>query len=163
MKYLNTLQDTKGNEVWNKGNDGSNSGLDADLLDGKHASDFAPAGYGLGTTCTTATGDWNNYILTGFYMGSNLLNQCEGGSWRYCIVMRHNDLWISQTMMDFNGTGVFQRNKINGTWGSWRRLDITKLSQLTNDVGFTSNALIQTVSNTTPASPVLGQVWIQTI
>ena len=38
----------------------------------------------------------------------------------------------------------------------------TKLSQFTNDVGFTKNALIQTVSNTAPASPVLGQVWIQT-
>lgn len=38
----------------------------------------------------------------------------------------------------------------------------TKLSQFTNDVGFTSNALIQTVSNIVPSSPVSGQVWIQT-
>lgn len=38
----------------------------------------------------------------------------------------------------------------------------TKLSQFTNDVGFTKNALIQTVSNTIPSSPVIGQVWIQT-
>lgn len=38
----------------------------------------------------------------------------------------------------------------------------TKLSQFTNDVGFTSNALIQTVSNIAPAGPVVGQVWIQT-
>lgn len=30
-----------GNKVWHAGNDGSNSGLDADLLDGKHASDFS--------------------------------------------------------------------------------------------------------------------------
>lgn len=29
-----------GNTVWHAGNDGSGSGLDADLLDGKHASDF---------------------------------------------------------------------------------------------------------------------------
>lgn len=28
------------NKVWHAGNDGTNSGLDADLLDGKHASDF---------------------------------------------------------------------------------------------------------------------------
>jgi hypothetical protein len=30
----------KNNKVWHAGNDGSGSGLDADLLDGKHASDF---------------------------------------------------------------------------------------------------------------------------
>lgn len=30
-----------GNTVWDAGNDGSGSGLDADLLDGRHASDFA--------------------------------------------------------------------------------------------------------------------------
>lgn len=38
----------------------------------------------------------------------------------------------------------------------------TKLSQFTNDAGFTSNALIQTVGNIAPAGPVVGQVWIQT-
>lgn len=37
----------------------------------------------------------------------------------------------------------------------------TKLSQFTNDTGFTQNALIQTVSATAPASPISGQVWIQ--
>ena len=31
----------KGNKVWHAGNDGSDSGLNADLLDDKHASDFA--------------------------------------------------------------------------------------------------------------------------
>jgi hypothetical protein len=30
-----------GNQVWDAGNDGHGSGLDADLLDGRHASDFA--------------------------------------------------------------------------------------------------------------------------
>lgn len=36
----NTLTQA-GNPVWHAGNDGSGSGLDADLLDGRHASDFA--------------------------------------------------------------------------------------------------------------------------
>jgi hypothetical protein len=39
----------------------------------------------------------------------------------------------------------------------------TKLSQFTNDVGFTKNSLIQTVSSAAPTGPVLGQVWIQLI
>lgn len=33
-----------GNTVWDAGNDGAGSGLDADLLDGKHASELVPAG-----------------------------------------------------------------------------------------------------------------------
>lgn len=33
------------NKVWHAGNDGSGSGLDADLLDGKHASSFANASH----------------------------------------------------------------------------------------------------------------------
>ena len=33
-----------GNKVWNAGNDGSGSGLDADTLDGEHASSFVRAG-----------------------------------------------------------------------------------------------------------------------
>ena len=32
-----------GNKVWNAGNDGSGSGLDADTLDGKHKEYFAAA------------------------------------------------------------------------------------------------------------------------
>lgn len=41
-----------GNKVWHAGNDGAGSGLDADLLDGKHASDF------LATSDTTAVQTW---------------------------------------------------------------------------------------------------------
>lgn len=114
------------------------NGGNADTIDGKNVSDFAPSGYGLGSLCRTVTGDWNDHTLTGFYMGYDLANQAPGGSWRYCIVMKHNDLWVSQTMMDFNGTGVYQRNKINGTWGSWRKLDISKTSELINDSNFTT-------------------------
>lgn len=111
---------------------------DSYKLDGKNASDFAPSGYGLGSLCRTVTGDWNDHTLTGFYMGYDLTNQAPGGSWRYCIVMKHNDLWVSQTMMDFNGIGVYQRNKINGTWEAWRKLDISKTSELINDSNFTT-------------------------
>lgn len=38
----------------------------------------------------------------------------------------------------------------------------TSLSQFTNDVGFTQNALQQTVGPTQPATHITGQVWIQT-
>lgn len=110
------------------------NGGNADTVDNKHASDFAPAGFGLGNVCSTATGDWNNYKTTGFFMGSSLANECPGSSWRFCIVMRHNDIWTSQTMFDFQGTTIYQRNQSNGTWGAWRKI-------LTNNQGITWNDL----------------------
>lgn len=44
-------------KVWHAGNDGSNSGLDADLLDGKHASAFSLSGH------------THNYITTNYIGG----------------------------------------------------------------------------------------------
>ena len=84
----------------------------------------APSGYGLGTVAATATGDWNNYKTTGFFQGSSLSNACPGShSYRYCIVIRHNDSYVSQTMYDFSGNGVYHRTLLNGTWNDWQRLD----------------------------------------
>lgn len=74
-------------------------------------------------TVHTVTGDWNNIVTSGFYMGADLLNQCPGSSWRYCVVIVHNTDWISQTMNDFSGTGFYHRNKSSGVWGAWRRID----------------------------------------
>jgi hypothetical protein len=55
----------KNNVVWHAGNDGSTSGLDADLLDGSHASAFSPvAGSSSITTVGTITsGVWNGTTI----------------------------------------------------------------------------------------------------
>jgi hypothetical protein len=55
----------KNNVVWHAGNDGAASGLDADLLDGSHASAFSPvAGSSSITTVgTIATGVWNGTAI----------------------------------------------------------------------------------------------------
>ena len=47
--------------IWDSGNDGSGSGLDADLLDGKHASEFALVGDYLPKT----TYEWNKEFAAG--------------------------------------------------------------------------------------------------
>jgi hypothetical protein len=54
-----------GNTVWHSGNDGASSGLDADLLDGSHASAFSPvAGSSSITTVGTITsGVWNGTTI----------------------------------------------------------------------------------------------------
>lgn len=45
FKVTSTGATILGNTVWHSGNDGSGSGLDADLLDGNHASAFSPSGH----------------------------------------------------------------------------------------------------------------------
>lgn len=64
------------NVVWHQGNDGSGSGLDADLLDGKHASTFAPiaspALTGTPTAPTPTTGTNTDQIATTKFVQSSL-------------------------------------------------------------------------------------------
>jgi len=56
-----------GQSIWHAGNDGANTGLDADLLDGKHAQDIidaARSGLGTGTgTGISSSGD--NWVIYG--------------------------------------------------------------------------------------------------
>jgi hypothetical protein len=54
----------EGNTVWHAGNDGSGSGLDADLLDGKHASDFATASHNHDSAYVKLSGSQMTGALT---------------------------------------------------------------------------------------------------
>lgn len=57
---------TNGNVIWHAGNDGANSGLDADLLDGRHASEFW--GHFLTTIDASALSEDYYYPVT-IYIG----------------------------------------------------------------------------------------------
>ena len=56
---------------WNSGNDGSGSGLDADLLDGQHASAFAAASHNHDSTYVNVTGDTMTGQLTATKLRTN--------------------------------------------------------------------------------------------
>ncbi len=59
MKLTATTLSMLGNTVWHAGNDGSGSTLDADTVDGKHATDFMAVGTaskGFGDTFATGNG-----------------------------------------------------------------------------------------------------------
>lgn len=103
------------------------TGLNADKLDGKDATAFAPAGYGLGGAAGFAYGDWNDYTATGFYQGDNMVNAppvIDGAhTWMFVIVMKHNDLHAMQRAVDFNNAATWQRIQTNGTWCPWKRID----------------------------------------
>jgi len=61
--YFNKELLVNGGTVWHSGNDGSGSGLDADLLDGQHASAFEPAnGTILKRGDDITSQDWNTYV-----------------------------------------------------------------------------------------------------
>ncbi|BAI91691.1 hypothetical protein [Limnospira platensis] len=96
----------------------------------------------------TVTGDWNDVLTTGFYRGSSLLNQSPGSSWRFCTVQRHNDSWISQTMIPFGGEGIYQRNRVNGVWSSWQQLAFTSSNITGNAATATTLQTARTINGT---------------
>lgn len=72
---------------------------------------------------TVVSGDWNNVLDTGFYMGDNLANQPStsgADTWKYVRVIKHNDLYVLQEAIDFKGIASWYRVKVNGVWSSWK-------------------------------------------
>lgn len=123
--------------LWHSGNDGHNSGLDADLLDGVHCSDMLhfvalyPQNLdanGIVTTgsCYVPRGDmnnssWNGYTFTNFPTskpqgGFMLMNLAEG-NYRRQIYTAYNNPNLYVRYYYFNGTIV--------TWSPWRTLAFT--------------------------------------
>ncbi|MGO0053849.1 DUF859 family phage minor structural protein, partial [Streptococcus suis] len=78
----------------------------------------------------TVTGDWNNVLNTGFYMGYNLANQPTFSGmhgWKYVRVTKHLDTYVLQEAVDFNGAVVCYRVKLNNTWQPWKQLATTDM------------------------------------
>jgi hypothetical protein len=69
-----------GNTIWHAGNDGSGTGLDADLLDGSHASAFSPvAGSSSITTVgTISSGTWNGSSISTTYTDAKVTSVSAG-------------------------------------------------------------------------------------
>lgn len=89
-------------------------------------------------TQITATGDLNNYKTTGFYMGSisnmtNLPPAVSGShTWHHIIVQRHNDQYVLQQVIDFNGVITAFRVCSGGTWKGWQYLTQSTHPNLVN-------------------------------
>ena len=121
------------NTVWHAGNDGSGSGLDADLLDGNHASAFATSGHNHDSsyvryaTVAKSTADSTNAkpyiyniesetVISGYYGYWYILNlgQHSGGNFGTQLAMPYQD-----TLTD---SELFIRSAKSGTWRDWRRV-----------------------------------------
>lgn len=124
----------KGNTIWHAGNDGSGSGLDADLLDGKHASDFATAGHthtyinnnfgGTGITNVPFTEKQFEYgILTGDSSNPTDVKAFDN----YCQIEYINLPWLNsnfggQIMLGANSGKIGYRTRHNGNWNQIKEI-----------------------------------------
>lgn len=125
----NTVDESLDSFIKNKPTSLPANGGNADTVDGKHATDFAPSGYGLGGASQAVTGDWNDYIKTGFYYGSNMLNQPPtpagtNTTWFVISIKFGDDRWCTQVA--FNAQTInfnYIRKKVNNTWNQWIKIN----------------------------------------
>ena len=112
------------NTIWHAGNDGSGSGLDADLLDGRHGDgflqNFAPESTATATVDANAAHQnavqhdyrWSN---TPYNNIGSLLDLTYSKDWRTQLFFLHTDK-----------TAIGVRSRHDGTtWGAWRTIAFT--------------------------------------
>lgn len=104
-----------------KSRDGSGSGLDADLLDGREAAQFLQCGTN-GVCMDISNQDLNNISAAGLYRGVNMVNGPDS-SWFYFLVFKHDNSFLMQIALTlFLTNGFWVRVKNNNTWGSWKKI-----------------------------------------
>lgn len=114
-----------GSKVWHAGNDGTGSGLDADLLDGVQNGEVT-AKY---LNPITEAGDLNNLTKNGiYYYGESSTN--APSTWGNLLQLSNRpnpvagtyEHWITQLVFGTSGK-VYYRNVINNTdWSNWKEL-----------------------------------------
>ncbi|MDF2925878.1 MAG: putative phage tail protein [Paenibacillaceae bacterium] len=133
-------------KVWNAGNHGAGSGLDADLLDGKQASQFQNhivTGHSGEVINRPYGTDFNSIVLTGFYDVQSTVNSpTSWQQWWFLEVFRHYNLNVSYLLQ--RATAItdgeiltYERRCMNGSWEGWTKLlnqtDYNTLFQYAND------------------------------
>lgn len=126
----NGLAYRDGNVMWDAGNDGSGSGLDADLLDGYHQSSFLRSRQANNVDFNTVT-ESGVYRLS--YTTSNgASNGPSGNEWGNMLVLRGGGDTIAQLAFGYTYSGrpkYRQGNPSNvggnGSWTQWFTLATT--------------------------------------
>lgn len=130
----------KGNVVWHAGNDGSGSGLNADLLDGRDSTYFSPTTHlhddryvpmiKASVEEIDGTKDMNNYVNTGMYnvssdtemANSPYYNRLTKNNYGQLICIKRNpeDNGVNQIFISQNGD-IFTRVKVSNknVWTNW--------------------------------------------
>lgn len=116
----------QGNTIWHAGNDGSRSGLDADLLDGFHKSDI----YDNVTAKLSSLNDVlnsNGIRIYGFGYGdsASVANKPAGNSDARGTIGFGGIYCPMQLSWQYLGTDLYIRTKYSGNWQGWKRIAFT--------------------------------------
>jgi hypothetical protein len=109
-----------GNTVWNAGNDGSGSGLDADTVDGLHGTDIVETSNGTSNDLDTNL----SAQMFGFSTGTS--NRPQNYGQGLTIVssgktQNNTNNWATQIAFGTDENSMYFRGKTNaGSWNSWR-------------------------------------------
>jgi hypothetical protein len=106
------------------GGSGGGSITDADTVDGKHASDFAPSKFGLGEHMSeNPIHDSNDAVTTGmYYVSSADPNKPPGVTDGSLFVTSYSTAWVNQIYMDWRTDKTYRRSRANGVWSPWIEL-----------------------------------------
>ena len=118
-------------KIWTDGNDGSGSGLDADLLDGINSTYFNRGTNVYGVFPGSSGHNLNDVFTSSSYNRAGFIDAWSGSNFPPStthiqgIQVRHNAAshygW--QLFGQYNQQGkLFHRQVSNGTWGSWSEL-----------------------------------------
>jgi len=128
--------------TYDKDNDGIVD--NANSLQGKKITDFAPSGFGLGTVAQQlANGtNLNNINLAGFYRINGAVNappRVTGDNasiWHYLIVISHDTSggWVSQIAIEYSTGTMFTRVLQNASWTAWKTVLTTSKGITWNDL-----------------------------
>ena len=142
-------------KIWDASNDGSGSGLDADLLDGVH---LMQKGSTAGVMRSWARGTHttvNQYFGNGVVVVIDPKPTDSNDLWANTTIFSVGDSSIRNWQMAFGyGADVIKVRKNNDSWGSWKTLAFldSKVASSTNSdypTGFSSRSTSSTWGNTT--------------
>ncbi|MGO0077536.1 DUF859 family phage minor structural protein [Streptococcus suis] len=87
-----------------------------------------------------ATGDWNNYLTTGFYVGLFLTNEPKFNGMltgKYVRVTRFSESFVLQEAIDIAGNVSCYRVKNNGAWQPWKQYAMASIATSWTSTGVT--------------------------
>jgi len=116
-------------KIWGEHNHGSGSGLDADMLDGKHAADFAPVSLDHHNIGAKNANDLPSTWPVGIYY-SAVYNNGFPVAYGHCLTITGNgaaktQLCQSWPGQDGGGSDIWIRGKRDtgaDAWGAWAKL-----------------------------------------
>lgn len=131
-----------GGTAWHSGNDGSGSGLDADLLDGQHGSYYwstanrDTAAELLWTTkAAGASGNANNFITGGtYFFDTSATNVPTAGQQYWVEIFEYptSNQYICQVAYDLDRSNLYWRTSQANTFSSWSNIWHDGYSNATN-------------------------------